>query len=75
MGARNTLLTRPALCARCALLDVRDVPFMGCKMRHYEPSGHHVGTHSASGESSCMAEQAVPGQIGHNEEICAIVTM
>ena len=57
------------------LRDARDVPFMGRKMRHGRPYRHHAWPHSASGEPSGMTEQAVPGRIGHREEICAIVMM
>ena len=38
-------------------------------------SGHHVRPNDASGEPSGSAEQAVPGRIGHHEEICATDTM
>ena len=34
-----------------------------------------IGHPYANVEQSGMTEQAVPGQVGHNEEICAMVEM
>ena len=58
-----------------AMRDARDVQFMERETCHYEPSGHHAGHHGSSGEPSSRTEKAVPGQVAHREEICAIVTM
>ena len=60
---------------KCAIRDARDVPFKGRKMSHEEQSRHHEGHHSVSGEPSGMVEGTVHVPSGHNEEICAIVTM
>ena len=66
-------------CAKCAITSLfwhhagknthpsRREDYSGIK---YDRIGHPY----ANVEQSGRTEQAVPGQVGHNEEICAIVT-
>ena len=66
--------------------DAKHLPDAPCVMREMCPSGrakcaitslsgHHAGPHGESGEPSSRTEMAVPGQVVHREEICAMVTM
>ena len=59
-----------APCVMCEMC-----PSLGAKCAITSLSGHHAGPHGASGEPSSRTERAVPGQVVHREEICAIVMM